>query len=150
MSQIWTTQNKRFRLEITGYDEPNNGRELWIAELFIDGAKVTERYLGSWPRLNFKIDHLQFESEETKHVFIPQEGAAFIIDTDTLDQHVLSDIPLSTLYFMGNFFDHNYLYVVYQDLVERIDLSSYESLKIDFSANKAFEEIKQEIIQLFK
>ena len=48
------------KLEIIGYDEPNNGRELLIPKITNEGVDITDRFTevnGNWNRILMNIDY---------------------------------------------------------------------------------------------
>jgi hypothetical protein len=103
-------------LKIVGYEEPNNGRELHIADLFINGENRSDDYFrNKWNRLNFKLNEFQFESSDLKYVFIPAEGNSFLINTDTLSITYLPYKDVSTVCFMKNEFIEKSLILHYSD-----------------------------------
>lgn len=109
------------KLKITGTDEPNNGRMLWIADIFIDGRNETERYFGSWNRLNEKLDSYVMDSPDGKYIFIPAEGGGFLIDTSTMEKVNLPYKALTTLKFLKNEFSGDALAITYTDEVVNIE-----------------------------
>lgn len=75
---MYKSKQGNIELKIIGYDEPNNGRDLHIAELYIDGKNYSEDYFkNKWNRLNFNLNEFQFESVDLKYVFIPAEVNSF-------------------------------------------------------------------------
>lgn len=109
------------KLKITGTDEPNNGRMLWIADIFVDGRIETERYFGSWNRLNEKLDSYVMDSPDGKYIFIPAEGGGFLIDTSTMEKVNLPYKALTTLKFLKNEFSGDTLAITYTDEVVNIE-----------------------------
>ena len=119
------TTNKKIELKIVGYDEPNNGRELHIAELYINGENVTEKHFkGGWNRLNFNLSHFVFESPDKNYVFIPAEGNSFVIDLNTMDSAFLPYKGISTALFQKNEFVDGNLIIYYSDEILEIHLES--------------------------
>ncbi|WP_413532473.1 hypothetical protein [Empedobacter brevis] len=110
-------------LRIIGYDEPNNGRELHIADIFIDGIKCSDQYFkNKWNRLNFNLEKFKFESRDGKYVFIPAEGYSFIINCDDLST-IYSDFKgVSTINFIQNTFLDDKLQIFYMDEIVEISL----------------------------
>lgn len=70
-------------LEIVGYLEPNNGRELWESRLSIGGVNHDFLFRGS-PALNFQLQSFQFCSPDQSICFVPAETEAFYIRRDLL------------------------------------------------------------------
>lgn len=109
------------KLKITGTDEPNNGRMLWIADIFIDSRNETEKYFGSWNRLNEKLDSYMMDSPDGKYIFIPAEGGGFLIDTSTMEKINLPYKALTTVKFLKNEFSGDTLEITYTDEVVNIE-----------------------------
>lgn len=110
-------------LRVIGYDEPNNGRELHIADIFIDGIKCSDQYFrDKWNRLNFNLEKFEFESRDKKYVFIPAESYSFIINCVDLST-IYSDFKgLSTINFIKNKFLEDKLQIFYMDEIVEISL----------------------------
>lgn len=94
---------------------------LWIADIFIDGRNETERYFGSWNRLNEKLDSYVMDSPDGKYIFIPAEGGGFLIDTSTMEKVNLPYKALTTLKFLKNEFSGDALAITYTDEVVNIE-----------------------------
>lgn len=100
MKTLYQSKNRKIELKIIGYDEPNNGRELHIAELYINGKNLSDNYFeNKWNRLNFNLDEFQFESPDSKYIFIPAEGNSFVINSNTLSMIKLPYKAFSTGHF---------------------------------------------------
>ena len=112
------------KLIITGTDEPNNGRMLWIADIYVNGAIQTEKYFGSWNRLNENLDKYVMDSPDGKYIYIPAEGGGFLIDTSSLEKINLPYKELSTLKFLRNEFSAENLYIFYTDECICIEFSN--------------------------
>jgi len=124
MPQELTSKLHKIKLVITGSDEPNNGRMLWVAELYINNIDVTGKYFGSWDRLNENLDNYNMDSPDGKFVFIPAEGGGFLIDTTSLIKYPLAYKALSTIKFQKNEFRGNLLIITYDDETIEIDLDN--------------------------
>ncbi len=119
---MYKTKSEHIELRIVGYDEPNNGRELHIAELFINGKNCSDDYFkNKWNRLNFNLSEFIFESDDLNYVFIPAEGDAFVINTQTLSIIYVPPKGGSTLFFKKNEFLNNKIILHYTD--ESIEVS---------------------------
>jgi hypothetical protein len=105
--------NHLVELKITGYDEPNNGRELWIADLFIDNRPANNLFKNGWNRLKFKLEKFIFSAADESFVFIPAEGTSLLINTSTLEVHYPEAIGLSTIHYLGNCFYNRKLVIAY-------------------------------------
>lgn len=112
------------KLVITGTDEPNNGRELWVADIYINGINQTEKYFGSWNWLNWNLDNYVMDSPDGSYVFIPAEGGGFLINTSTLERINLPYNALSTIKFLKNEFVHDTLILTYTDEVINVELNT--------------------------
>lgn len=110
------------KLVITGTDEPNNGRMLWMADIYINGKLQTEKYFGNWNRLNWNLDSYVMDSIDGRYIFIPAESGGFLIDTTSLEKVNLPYKKLSTITFLKNEFSDNTLLLSYTDEVVRIEL----------------------------
>lgn len=120
---VYTSTNGFIELRIVGYDEPNNGRELHIAELYIKGENVSDTYFtNKWNRLNLNLNHFIFESPDSNYVFIPAEGDSFVISTKSFQKYHLPTKELSTIYFLKNEFEKTKLTVYYTDEIVEIIL----------------------------
>lgn len=121
---VYKSTQGNIELSIVGYDEPNNGRELHIAALFINGKNLSSEYFkNKWNRLNFNLNEFQFESEDLKYVFIPAEGNSFLINTQTLCAVYMPYKVVSTVCFKKNEFIDNSLIIHYIDEIINVDLN---------------------------
>lgn len=120
------------RIELTGWDEPNNGRMLHMADLFINGQNANEHYFQDWNRLDQRLDNYTMDSPDGKCVFIPWESGGFLIDGLTLGQIKLPYKGISTATFLGNFFHDNLLVLVHLDEVILCNLTSGVSTRVPF------------------
>jgi hypothetical protein len=132
---IFTTfkSANRIALKIYGYDEPNNGRELWIADLQINNKSANNLFRQEWNRLNFRLDQYQFASADEQFVFIPAESESFLIHAPTLEVYYLEPVPLSTLGFKGNYFYQHKLIIAYRDFFTVHDPVKKEMQQYGFS-----------------
>jgi len=121
MQQNYSSKFHDIKLVITGTDEPNNGRMLWVADIYINAKIETERYFGSWNRLNQNLDNYVMDSPDGRYVFIPAEGGGFLIDTSSLEKVNLPYKALTTIKFLKNEFAGNTLMITYTDEVINIE-----------------------------
>ena len=121
MQQNYSSKFHDIKLVITGTDEPNNGRMLWVADIYINAKIETEKYFGSWNRLNQNLDNYVMDSPDGKYVFIPAEGGGFLIDTSTLEKVNLPYKALTTIKFLKNEFTGDTLVITYSDEVVNIE-----------------------------
>jgi len=124
MPEFFKSKFHDIKLVITGSDEPNNGRELWVADIYINGINQTEKYFGSWNWLNWNLENYVMDSRDGKYVFIPAEGGGFLINTSTLERINLPYNALSTIKFLKNEFSTDALIITYSDEVVSIALDS--------------------------
>ena len=124
MPEFFKSKFHDIKLVITGSDEPNNGRELWVADIYINGINQTEKYFGSWNWLNWNLENYVMDSPDGKYVFIPAEGGGFLINTSTLERINLPYNALSTIKFQKNEFSTDALIITYSDEVVSIALDS--------------------------
>ena len=121
MQQNYSSKFHDIKLVITGTDEPNNGRMLWVADIYINAKIETEKYFGSWNRLNQNLDNYVMDSPDGRYVFIPAEGGGFLIDTSSLEKVNLPYKALTTIKFLKNEFAGNTLVITYSDEVVNIE-----------------------------
>jgi len=131
-----TYQNTEAVLHIIDYAEPNNGRELWQANLYINQELKNDILKNNSIYLNFNLDKFCFDSADNRYVFIPDEGESFYIDLATLQVFYLPYEGLSTLTFLGNHFYNNQLMVVYRSNYILVDVNTNNIQKITFEENK--------------
>lgn len=119
----YISSNGKIELKVIGYEEPNNGRELHVAELFVNGENATGSFFkNGWNRLNINLSNLMFESPDERFVFIPAEGNSFVINTNTLRSAFLPYKGISTVLFQGNEFIAEKIVLHYSDELVEIDL----------------------------
>ena len=121
MQQNYSSKFHDIKLVITGTDEPNNGRMLWVADIYINAKIETEKYFGSWNRLNQNLNNYVMDSPDGKYVFIPAEGGGFLIDTSSLEKVNLPYKALTTIKFLKNEFTGDTLVITYSDEVINIE-----------------------------
>ncbi len=121
MQQNYSSKFHDIKLVITGTDEPNNGRMLWVADIYINAKIETEKYFGSWNKLNQNLDNYVMDSPDGRYVFIPAEGGGFLIDTSSMEKINLPYKALTTIKFLKNVFAGNTLMITYTDEVINIE-----------------------------
>src|SRR5690554_4891692 len=130
MKTQYKSNNNNIELKIVGYDEPNNGRDLHIAELYINGENCTRKYFkDNWNRLDFDLDNFQFESPDSKYIFIPAEANSFVINVNTLSIIYMPYKGLSTIYFKKNEFIENKIIIYYKDEIVEVNLDKTTKLE---------------------
>lgn len=106
---VTTQAPNRASLEIVGYSEPNNGRELWQADLLINSEPHNQLFKSGWKAgrepselgrshtlersqtlsgtdsavsgvLNFNLNSYQFCSSDESLIFVPAEAESFVVD----------------------------------------------------------------------
>lgn len=123
MKTSYQSKNQKIELKIVGYDEPNNGRSLHIAELYINGEDCSDQYFeNKWNRLNFNLEGFQFESADSKFIFIPAEGNSFLINTNTFAIKKLPFKALSTVHFKKNEFLEDKIKIYYNNETVELNL----------------------------
>jgi hypothetical protein len=115
MDNIIRSHFHDIEIQLTGWDEPNNGRTLRIANLIINGKNENAKYFDDWNRLNEKLDKVIIDSVDKRYVYIPAESGGFLIDTTNFNKIQLPYKRTSTLTFIGNFFLADALVLVYTD-----------------------------------
>ena len=121
-------------LELTGRDEPNNGRDLHTCDLRINGKLENFKYFDDWNRLNLQLDKLAFDSVDGRYVYVPAESGGFLIDTTTFSKVQLPYKSLSTLTFKGNLFSKDILVIIYSDEIMVFNTSQATSTQFKFPA----------------
>lgn len=106
------TNHRAVTLACIGVDEPNNGRMPYKVKLTLGEEDITERYLGSWPYINFNLDHYEPVSANHRWIYIPQEGHHFVIDALSLKKIELPYLPLSAVTFRGNQFVEDKIIII--------------------------------------
>lgn len=106
-------------------DEPNNGRMLHIVHLTINDQDMTEKYFGSWNRVDYKLENYTMDSNDGQYVYIPAESGGFLIQIPSLKKIELPYKSLSTITFLKNEFVDEYLHITHIDEVIHIHLKTF-------------------------
>jgi hypothetical protein len=122
-------------VELKGWDEPNNGRMLHIADIFVNGILENNRYFDDWNRLDAKLDQLTFDSPDGAYVYVPAESGGFLINTSSFEKIKLPYKPISTVTFLGNYFRNSILIVTYTDEITLFNTMNGITSKVSFPAN---------------
>ncbi len=133
MNEIFQSKYHKIKLEITGWVEPNNGRMLRLADLFIDGVLKNDVFFDGWNRLDQCLDAYEMDSEDGKYVFIPSEGGGFLIEVKSLKKIPLPYKALSTATFIKNEFTHQNLFLFHTDEVIVVNIQSFEVQRVETS-----------------
>ena len=119
-----STANGRFRVENTGYTEPNNGRELWQVTAWLNHTDITSLlFSNAWACLNFNLQNWILEDPATGWCYVPAEGRAILFHPDTRQVQQLPAIHLSTIVFQGNSFQEGWLFENYGDHTRKTRLT---------------------------
>lgn len=120
--QSFKSKFHALELKITGYDEPNNGRMLHVAELWINGVNQTVKYFEFGLYLDFELKNYIMDSPNGKFIFIPEEGGGVLIDMSSFEKIKLPYKGISTVTFRGNTFTESALFLNHTDQVIQFDL----------------------------
>jgi hypothetical protein len=121
--QTFKSKFHKAELKITGYDEPNNGRMLHVAEWWIDGVDKTKQYFEFGLYLDFELGNYIMDSMDGKFIFIPEEGGGALIEMGSLEKIKLPYKGISTVTFRGNTFTDSALIIDHIDEVIQFDLN---------------------------
>lgn len=124
MEEIFESKFHKIKLVLTGSDEPNNGRMLHIADIYINDELKTNEYFGKWNRLDWDLENYTFESNDGAFVYTPKEGGGFLIKTESFQKIDLPYKALSTINFLKNEFIENTLQIIYKDETTIIKLDN--------------------------
>ncbi|MGY4385168.1 hypothetical protein ACVWYN_002204 [Pedobacter sp. UYP24] len=133
MSTVLKSTLHNIVIELTGWDEPTNGRMLHTANLLINGQIANATYFDDWNRLNEQLDRVTIDSIDGKFVYIPAESGGFLIDTITLKKVSQPYKDLSTVKFIGNSFFNETLIVVYTDEIVLFNTTSGKPVHVNFN-----------------
>lgn len=122
-------------IKLNGWDEPNSGRILHIADIFVNGLLENEKYFGDWNRLDEKLDKVTIDSPDGKFVYIPAESGGFLINTTNYEKIKLPYKRISTVKFLGNYFWNSILIIVYTDEITLFNTVNSISSVTNFPAN---------------
>jgi len=132
------TSNKLLTIDFIEYSEPNNGRELWKVDVLYRNLNInTKIFSHGWNYINFRVNKWQFESGE--FAYIPAEGTAKLLNTDTLEIHNLPYKGVSTTSFIGNVFGYGKLMEIYYDLIQITDLLTFKTTIIEWENTEFIE-----------
>ena len=122
-------------VECKGYAEPNNGREVWLADVYYRGNNINQSVFSRKNFLNFKLEQWSFESLCKEYIYIPAEGRAALIHLPTFSIHQLPYVATSTVTFIGNSFSEALLTENYTDneIITPLLLKDFAPLHNDFT-----------------
>lgn len=126
MNKTFNSEFHDIKLVITGSDEPNNGRMLWVADIYVNAKIETEKYFGSWNRLNRNLDGKVMDSIDGRYIFIPAESGGFLIDTTSHEKISLPYKEISTIKFLKNEYSKDSLVITYTDESVSVRLDELE------------------------
>ncbi|MFV0469062.1 MAG: hypothetical protein ACK5MK_09075 [Dysgonomonas sp.] len=118
LKKQFTANNHFFEIVVDGFHEYQPGRDTWLFTLAIDGTDVTSEYT-SLPYLSKNLDKWEVLSVDSRYIFLPLEVGAMLIDTQSLEKHVLP-----TRQYRGNQFTSTRLFIFGRNLILLIDLKS--------------------------
>ena len=128
---VITSKYNKIELVLTGWDEPNNGRMLQVADLYIDETLRNEEYFGIWNRLDQNIEYYQMDSLDGRYVYIPAEGGGFLIETTSSKKIPLPYKALSTLTFIKNEFIEGFLVITHSDEIITVNLENLKTKRFE-------------------
>ena len=122
-------------VECNGYAEPNNGREVWLADVCYRGNNINKSVFTGNNFLNFKLEQWCFESPCKEYIYIPAEGRASLIHLPTFSIHQLRYVATSTVTFIGNSFSEGLLTENYtgNEVITPLLLKDFTPLQNDFT-----------------
>ncbi len=120
--QTFKSKFHNLELKITGYDEPNNGRMLHVAELWMGGTDQTTKYFAHGLYLDFELTNYCMDSLDGNFIFIPEEGGGVLIEMKSLEKIKLPYKGISTVTFLGNTFTESALILNHTDQVIQFDI----------------------------
>lgn len=131
MKQEFKSRFRNIKIVLKGYVEPNNGRVLHIADLYIDGELKNNEYFGNWNRLDENLSNYEMDSVNGDFVYIPVESGGFLINTLTLKKIILPYKGLSTVTFLKNEFIDRSLILIHSDEIIKINLDSFNVERVE-------------------
>lgn len=140
----YSTKNKKIKLSLIGYDEPNNGRELHIIKVEEEGIDITKKLEPNWNRILYNLDNFEFCTEDSRFCFFPFESGGVLYDTQDKSITSLKYTAILPAYrwFLGNKFSQNQLIVLFNRLIQVVNLSSMEVKNFESSENERFESVE--------
>ncbi|MES2132579.1 MAG: hypothetical protein V4506_09520 [Bacteroidota bacterium] len=132
MTETLASIHHDIKIELTGWDEPNNGRMLHVADLYINGQNANETYFKDWNRLDQRLEKYTMDSVDGKFVFVPSESGGFLINGLNLEQIKLPYKGISTVTFLGNSFHDNLLLLIHSDEIIIVNLLNHVSTRVPF------------------
>lgn len=104
------------KINILTWAEPNNGRMLWKADVYLNDLKVNNQIFGgTWNYLNYGIGKLMLEDDKEAYLYIPVEGISRIIRKSDGEIFKLPFVDTSTSGYIGNRFKDDYLLEIHKD-----------------------------------
>ncbi len=140
------------KLEVVGYDEPNNGRELLIPKISNEGVDITERFNevnGRWNRIMMNVN-FEFSHPFLPVVFIPYERNFILYN---YKDDIVSIINYHSNYthnrFVTNFFWSNFFVLISRRSLIFKNLINNTYYKILAKENELFKSVKTDKGGLF-
>jgi len=128
-------------MSLIGYDEPNNGRELHIVKIEKNGIDITKKLESKWNRILFNLNKFEFCKSGLNFCYIPFESGGILYNFENSEILQLNYTPILPAYrrFLGNRFSKNQLVVIYDRLLQMINLSSMTTKNIEAKENERFD-----------
>lgn len=142
--KTYCTPNKEVKLSLIGYDEPNNGRELYIVKIENNGIDITKKLEPNWNRILFNLDKFEFCKLKLNLCYFPFESGGVLFNYENFKIFKLNYKPILPAHrrFIGNKFSKNQLVVIYDRLIQMINLSVMKTKNIEAKDNERFEWIE--------
>jgi len=68
------------KIKIISWAEPNNGRMIWQADIYLNEEKINKKvYESTWNYINYSIDKMMIADKKENYWYIPVEGTSRII-----------------------------------------------------------------------
>lgn len=134
--QQMASADGRLRIDFVGYAEPNNGRELWRVNVFLDGLQIDDQIFhqsiqGQWNFVQSAVFKLMLASPDRRYYFVPTEGSGVIINGKDGSIFMIPSYrsKASDSYrrysFVGNLFYEEDLIMVYRNQLVKVSLSDF-------------------------
>lgn len=109
-----TSSDQDLSIALPDCIEPNNGRMLWVAQVYHQGQDITGALFPSNDHyFNFELDHWSLNDTQNRCYYLPSEGSALLIFKEGFRIIRLPYQPLSTLHFWGNLFTAAHLIEIF-------------------------------------
>ena len=138
--EFFETKNNELKLSIIGDDEPNYGRMLKIVKVEKNNIDITKQLEPNWNRINFNLSKFQFSIPEIQYCFIPFESGGILYDyqNDKIISLKYNSLLGKHRRFIGNIFTKNNLIVVFDHLIQVVNLKSQLISNFESETNERF------------